>query len=100
MLRRLLAGGAHIHVDFHAARHFDDLRCFPGHFGSPCKQDEFTPSFLNYRVMKTSPVNSFGPKLHALCCVATWPPGGPSKLEGNQGLHFPFPPATPVGSRP
>src|SRR5262245_5995806 len=26
----LLAGGAHIHVDFHAARHFDDLRCFPG----------------------------------------------------------------------
>jgi hypothetical protein len=33
---RLLAGRAHIHVDFHAARHFDDLRGFPGHFGSPC----------------------------------------------------------------
>jgi hypothetical protein len=32
---RLLAGGAGIHVDFHADRHFDDLWCFPGHFGSP-----------------------------------------------------------------
>ncbi|MCP1763584.1 hypothetical protein ABIF64_008578 [Bradyrhizobium japonicum] len=32
---RLLAGGAHIHVDFHATGHFDDLRGFPGHFGSP-----------------------------------------------------------------
>jgi hypothetical protein len=32
---RLLAGGAHIHVDFHAAGHFNDLRGFPGHFGSP-----------------------------------------------------------------
>ena len=29
--RRLLAGGARIHVDFHADRHFDDLRRFPGH---------------------------------------------------------------------
>ncbi|MFK4509798.1 hypothetical protein ABIF81_004976 [Bradyrhizobium daqingense] len=29
--RRLLAGGAYIHVDFHAAGHFDDLRGFPGH---------------------------------------------------------------------
>jgi hypothetical protein len=28
---RLLAGGARIHVDFHANRHFDDLRGFPGH---------------------------------------------------------------------
>ena len=28
---RLLAGGARIHVDFHADRHFDDLRGFPGH---------------------------------------------------------------------
>ncbi len=28
---RLLAGGARIHIDFHADRHFDDLRCFPGH---------------------------------------------------------------------
>jgi hypothetical protein len=32
----LLAGGARIHVDFHADRHFDDLWCLPGHFGSPC----------------------------------------------------------------
>jgi hypothetical protein len=28
---RLLAGGAHIHVDFHANRHFNDLWCFPSH---------------------------------------------------------------------
>jgi hypothetical protein len=28
---RLLAGGARIHVDFHADRHFDDFRGFPGH---------------------------------------------------------------------
>ncbi|MBB4371260.1 hypothetical protein GGD63_004058 [Bradyrhizobium sp. cir1] len=28
---RSLAGGAHIHVDFHATGHFDDLRGFPGH---------------------------------------------------------------------
>jgi hypothetical protein len=39
----LLAGGARIHVDFHADRHFDDLRGFPGHFGSPCCSDEFRP---------------------------------------------------------
>jgi len=32
---RLLAGSAGIHVDFHADRHFDNLGCFPGHFGSP-----------------------------------------------------------------
>jgi hypothetical protein len=40
---RLLARGTRIHVDFHADRHFDDFRGFPGHFGSPCKQDEFSP---------------------------------------------------------
>jgi hypothetical protein len=28
---RLLAGRAHIHVDFHSDRHFDNFRCFPGH---------------------------------------------------------------------
>jgi hypothetical protein len=28
---RLLAGGARIHVDFHADRHFYDLWCLPGH---------------------------------------------------------------------
>jgi hypothetical protein len=38
--RRLLAGRAHIHVDFHSERHFDDFRCFPGHFGSPLIPDE------------------------------------------------------------
>ena len=40
--RRLLAGRAHIHVDFHSDRHFDDFRCFPGHFGSPLIPDELT----------------------------------------------------------
>jgi hypothetical protein len=35
LTNRLFAGGAHIHVDFHAAGHFDDLGGFPGHFGSP-----------------------------------------------------------------
>jgi hypothetical protein len=38
LTNRLFAGGAHIHVDFHAARHFDDLRGFPGHFGSPFRE--------------------------------------------------------------
>jgi hypothetical protein len=28
---RLLAGGARIHIDFHADRHFYDLWCLPGH---------------------------------------------------------------------
>ena len=31
----LLARGASIHVDFHAHRHFDNLRRFPGHSGLP-----------------------------------------------------------------
>src|ERR1700692_1703186 len=45
--RPLLAGGARIHVDFHANRHFDDLRCLPGHYGSPCSPDELRPRELN-----------------------------------------------------
>jgi len=32
---RSLARCAGVHVDFHAHRHFDDLRCFPGHFLLP-----------------------------------------------------------------
>jgi hypothetical protein len=39
--RRLLAGGASVHIDFHADRHFDDLGGFPGHFGSPCNRTNF-----------------------------------------------------------
>jgi hypothetical protein len=35
LTNRLLAGGAHIHVDFHATGHFDDLRGLPGHLGFP-----------------------------------------------------------------
>lgn len=31
----LLARSAGVHVDFHADRHFHDLRSFPGHSGSP-----------------------------------------------------------------
>ena len=40
---RLLAGGAHIHVDFHADRHFDDFRCFPGHLALLFEPDELRP---------------------------------------------------------
>jgi hypothetical protein len=36
----LFARGAGIHVDFHANRHFDDLRCFPGHLISPSLRRE------------------------------------------------------------
>jgi hypothetical protein len=43
---RLLAGGAHIHVDFHAHRHFDDLRCFPSHLALLLLPDEFRPEKL------------------------------------------------------
>lgn len=32
---RSLARCAGVHVDFHAHGHFDDLRCFPGHFRLP-----------------------------------------------------------------
>ena len=35
---RLLAGSAHIHVDFHSDRHFDDFRCFPCHLALPCSR--------------------------------------------------------------
>ena len=31
----LLACCAGVHVDFHAHRHFNDLRCFPGHLRTP-----------------------------------------------------------------
>jgi hypothetical protein len=33
--RCLLACGAGVHVDFHANRHLNDLRCFPGHQRTP-----------------------------------------------------------------
>jgi hypothetical protein len=38
LTNRLLAGSAHIHVDFHATGHFDDLRGFPGHISSPFRE--------------------------------------------------------------
>src|SRR5690348_4259666 len=67
---RLLAGRAHIHVDFHAARHFDDLRCFPGHFGSPCKLGRLPPSLLNYPLTKSSPVKSLAMGRRRVLCSA------------------------------
>jgi hypothetical protein len=35
LLLLLFARCAGIHVDFHAHRHFDNFRCFPGHLGPP-----------------------------------------------------------------
>jgi hypothetical protein len=32
---KLFALGAGVHVDFHTNRHFNDLRCFPGHESFP-----------------------------------------------------------------
>src|SRR5437899_4171705 len=43
LTNRLLAGSAHIHVDFHATGHFDDLGGFPGHFGSPFRETRTYP---------------------------------------------------------
>jgi hypothetical protein len=57
---RLFAGGAGIHVDFHAHRHFDDLRRFPGHFGSPwSKPDELRPADKLIRVKSFAQQNLF-----------------------------------------
>jgi hypothetical protein len=41
--KRLFAGRAGVHVDFHANRHFDDLGGLPGHFRSPSNRDDFLP---------------------------------------------------------
>ena len=38
---RLFACGAGVHVDFHANRHFDNLRSFPGHSKSPIVDASF-----------------------------------------------------------
>jgi hypothetical protein len=84
-VRQLLAGGAGIHVDFHAHRHFDDFRCFPGHFGSPYKPDELPPWLLNYRAKKSSPVKSFAINPRVLfCCSAIVPCGIVFALRINQ----------------
>jgi hypothetical protein len=84
-VRELLAGGAGIHVDFHANRHFDDFRCFPGHFGSPYKPDELPPWLLNYRAKKSSPAKSFAINPRVLfCCSAIAPCGIVFDLKINQ----------------
>src|SRR6185436_9840191 len=56
---RLLAGGAHIHVDFHADRYFDDFRRFPGHLALPLLPGELRPCRLRYCGSKSSPAKSF-----------------------------------------
>ena len=70
MRYRLLAGGAHIHVDFHANRHFDDFWCFPGHSALPLVPDELRPCRLRYCGSKSSPVKSFAWNSICLCCAA------------------------------
>ena len=100
---RLLAGGAHIHVDFHAARHFDDLRCFPGHFGSPCKWDELPPSLLKYRVDEKFASEIFYNETCA--CLVAAQQGRPTAAgwAGQTGrgsrASFPFPAGNAVGER-
>jgi hypothetical protein len=39
-LKGLLARCAGVHVDFHADRHFDDLRSFPGHSFLPVSSNQ------------------------------------------------------------
>ena len=67
---RLLAGGAHIHVDFHSDRYFDDFRRFPGHLALPLLPDELRPCRLRYCGSKSSPVKSFAWNPICLCCAA------------------------------
>ena len=55
---RLLAGGARVHIDFHANRHFDDLWGFPGHLALLFEPDDFRPQVINYCGTKSSPVKS------------------------------------------
>jgi hypothetical protein len=49
---RLFAGGARIHVDFHADRHFDDLGCFPGHLALLFEPDDLRPDYKVSRIEK------------------------------------------------
>ena len=67
---RLLAGGARIHVDFHADRHFDDFRCFPGHLALLLIPDGLRPQGVRYCGSKSSPAKSFSTGPGALCCIA------------------------------
>jgi hypothetical protein len=45
--RGLLARRAGVHVDFHAHRHFDDLRGSPGHFKLPSLLTDFDDQWLD-----------------------------------------------------
>jgi hypothetical protein len=43
--KRLFAGRAGVHIDFHADRHFDDLWGLPGHFADLLlNRDDFLPT--------------------------------------------------------
>jgi hypothetical protein len=76
MLPRLLAGGARIHVDFHADRHFYDFWGFPSHFGSLLFQlFNRTVSALADKLVRNEKFASeifFKPVLmtFGLCCTA------------------------------
>jgi hypothetical protein len=61
---RLLAGRAGIHIDFHADRHFDDLRRFPGHLGLSflgSNRDELRPANKVIRIKNFAPVKFYLP---------------------------------------
>jgi hypothetical protein len=50
--KRLFAGRAGVHVDFHADRHFDDFRGLPGHFRSPSQVGTTfapTPNLMQFK---------------------------------------------------
>jgi hypothetical protein len=67
--RRLLAGGASVHIDFHADRHFDNLGGLPGHFGSPCNRTNFV--LLNNLVpFEKFASEIFGCKAYVLLCCS------------------------------
>jgi hypothetical protein len=59
----LFAGRAGVHIDFHADRHFDDLRRLPGHFRSPCSGTVFA---LGSKLLR---LKNFASDLFA-CCIA------------------------------
>jgi hypothetical protein len=66
---RLLAGSARVHIDFHADRHFDDFRCFPGHLVLLVKADELRPAdkLIAYEKFASE---IFYPEPFVLCCSA------------------------------
>ena len=66
---RLLAGRGGIHVDFHAAGHFDDLGGFPGHWALLLK---VFPSTVSHKLLRKEKFGEifFEPKIEVICCDA------------------------------